>query len=103
MEVWCLPYNFVCSLEDSYRQKGKLYLVHKPQRLSDLISIARKYKLEAKRMRLVYPKVDSKPSIVLLEYVYCGGNEMEILPPLIEYDEYGNYTKEIYDIYGSEK
>ena len=99
-----------CTLEDVFKcsskilkQKGKLYLVHKPQRLNDLISIARKYKLEAKRMRLVYPKVDSKPSIVLLEYVYCGGNEMDILPPLIEYDESGNYTKEIYDIYGSEK
>lgn len=98
-----------CTLEDVFicasrllKQKGKLYLVHKPQRLADLIVFARKYKLEAKTLRFVYPTIDSKPSIVLIEYVYCGGNEINVLPPLIEYDENGNYTKEILDIYGSE-
>lgn len=98
-----------CTLEDVFKcasrtlkQKGKLYLVHKPQRLTDLISCARKYKLEAKKIRFVYPNVSSKPSIVLIEYVYHGGNEVTVLPPLIEYDNDGNYTKEILDIYGSE-
>lgn len=99
-----------CTLEDVFecsakilKQKGKLYLVHKPQRLTDLIYCARKYNLEPKKMRFVYPTINSKPSIVLIEYVYYGGNEMNILPPLIEYDENGNYTKEIIEIYGSEK
>lgn len=98
-----------CTLEDVFicasrllKQKGKLYLVHKPQRLADLIVFARKYKLEAKTLRFVYPTIDSKPSIVLIEYMYCGGNEINVLPPLIEYDENGDYTKEILDIYGSE-
>lgn len=99
-----------CTLEDVFecsskilKQKGKLYLVHKPQRLTDLISCARKYNLEPKKIRFVYPTVESKPSIVLIEYVYFGGNEMNILPPLIEYDKNGNYTKEILKIYGSEE
>ena len=96
-----------CTLEDIFKcsskllkQKGKLYLVHKPQRISDLISEARKYKLEPKKMRLVYPTINSKPSIVLMEYVYFGGNELEVLSPLIEYNENGEYTKEIFEIYG---
>lgn len=96
-----------CTLEDIFacasrilKQKGKLYLVHKPQRITDLISVAREYKLEPKKMRLVYPTVASEPSIVLVEYVYYGGNELKVLPPLIEYDENGEYTKEIYEIYG---
>ena len=96
-----------CTLEDIFKcsskllkQKGKLYLVHKPQRIPDLISEARKYKLEPKKMRLVYPTINSKPSIVLMEYVYFGGNELEVLSPLIEYDENGEYTKEIFEIYG---
>lgn len=99
-----------CTLEDVFKcsskilkQKGKLYLVHKPQRLVDLISLARKYNLEAKNIRFVYPKFNSSASIVLVEYVFCGGNEINVLPPLIEYDEFGNYTEEILDIYGSEK
>lgn len=99
-----------CTLEDVFKcsskilkQKGKLYLVHKPQRLVDLISLARKYNLEAKNIRFVYPKLNSSASIVLVEYVFCGGNEINVLPPFIEYDEFGNYTEEILDIYGSEK
>lgn len=99
-----------CTLEDVFKcsskilkQKGKLYLVHKPQRLVDLISLARKYNLEAKNIRFVYPKFNSSASIVLVEYVFYGGNEINVLPPLIEYDEFGNYTEEILDIYGSEK
>ena len=99
-----------CTLEDVFKcsskilkQKGKLYLVHKPQRLVDLISLARKYNLEAKNIRFVYPKFNSSASIVLVEYVFYGGNEINVLPPLIEYDEFGNYTEEILDIYWSEK
>ena len=98
-----------CTLNDVFKcasknlkQRGKLYIVHKPQRLTDLIAEARKNKLEPKKIRFVYPKVNSKPSIVLIEYVYMGGNEMEVLPPLIEYTDSGEYTKEILEIYGVE-
>lgn len=99
-----------CTLEDVFRcasrllkQKGKLYIVHKPQRLVDLIDFARKYNLEAKKIRFVYPTLKSAASIVLIEYVYFGGNEINVLPPLIEYKDNGEYTDEIYKIYGSEK
>ncbi len=103
-------HEVMCNLEDVFitsskllNSKGKLYLVHKPDRLSDLISIARKYRLEPKQIRFVYPKIESKPSIVLIEYVRNGGNEVKILEPLIEYDSDGNYTDEIYKIYGINK
>ena len=66
-------------------------------------TVARKYKLEPKKMQFVYPNIKSAPSIVLVEYSYFGGNELKVLPPLIEYDDKNNYTKQIYDIYGSEK
>ncbi len=99
-----------CSLEDVFKcsakilkQKGKLYIVHKPQRLVDLMSLARKYHLEAKKIRFVYPTSKSAASIVLVEYVYYGGNEINVLEPLIEYNNDGSYTDEIYKIYGSEK
>jgi tRNA1Val (adenine37-N6)-methyltransferase len=100
----------MCTLEDIFltsskllEYKGKLYLVHKPERIVDLLAIARKYNLEAKKIRYVYPRVNTKPSIVLIEYVKGGGNETLMLPPLIEYNEDGSYTDEIYKIYGMEK
>lgn len=100
----------MCTLEDIFltsskllEYKGKLYMVHKPERIVDLLAIARKYNLEAKRIRYVYPRVDVKPSIILIEYVKGGGNETLMFPPLIEYNEDGTYTDEIYKIYGMEK
>lgn len=100
----------MCNLEDVIKtsskllsKKGRLYLVHKPERLADLICIGRKYNLEAKEIRFVYPQVNKKASIVLVSYIKEGGNETKVLEPLIEYNEDMSYTKEIYNIYGIDK
>ena len=97
----------MCNLEDVIKtsskllsKKGRLYLVHKPERLTDLICVGRKYNLEAKEIRFVYPQVNKKASIVLVSYIKEGGNETKVLEPLIEYNEDMSYTKEIYNIYG---
>lgn len=96
----------LCSLNDVFysaskllNTRGKLYMVHKPERLVDLLAIARENRLEAKKIRFVFPTVKSKPSIVLVEYVKDGGNELNILEPLIEFKEDGQYSEEIYNIY----
>lgn len=81
------------------KSRGKLYMVHKPERLADLISIARKYNLELKSMRLMQPDITKRASIVLLEYVKDGGNECKIEPTLMEFDENLNYTKDILSMY----
>lgn len=95
-----------CKLEDIFNSaskllntKGKLYIVHKPERLTDLICIARKYRLEAKKIKLVQPSLNLKPSIVLIEYVKDGNSEVIVEKPLIEYDENGNFTNEFLKIY----
>lgn len=103
-------HEVMCNLEDIFlsaskllKNKGRLYLVHKPQRLVDLLALARKYKLEAKTIQFVCPMVDKDPSIVLVEYVKGGGNEVKVLKPLIEYNSDGSYTDDIYSIYGMNK
>lgn len=95
-----------CNLEDIFNSaskllntKGKLYIVHKPERLTDLIAIARNYRLEPKRIRFVEPNLNLKPSIVLIEYVKDGNNEVIIEKTLIEYNEKGEYTEEFLQIY----
>ena len=99
-------YEEKCTLEDVFKissklleNKGKLFIVHKPERLTDLFSLSRKYNLEAKKLRFVQPKINDKPSIVLIEYVKGGGNELKVLKPLIEYNEDGSYTDEMNKIY----
>lgn len=106
-EKYIARHEVECELEDIFKTaskllkfKGKLYLVHKPERMVDLICFARKYNLEPKEIQFLQPRITKKPSIVLIEYVLGGGNECIVLPNLIEYDESGNYTKDILDIYG---
>lgn len=100
-------HEILCSFEDVARETAKLlkpggrfYLVHRPFRLAELIMTLGKYKLEPKRMQLVYPYVDREPNMVLLEACRGGRPRMTVEKPLIVYREPGVYTDEIYDIYG---
>jgi tRNA1(Val) A37 N6-methylase TrmN6 len=96
-----------CTLEDVVRETSKLlklngrfYMVHRPFRLVDIINICTSYKLEAKRMKLVYPYIDKEPNMVLIECVKGGGRNLIVESPLIVYKEPGIYTDEILGIYG---
>ncbi|MDI9509350.1 MAG: tRNA1(Val) (adenine(37)-N6)-methyltransferase [Bacillota bacterium] len=100
-------HEILCSLEDLVREtakllkaKGRFYMVHRPFRLVDIITTCSSYKLEAKRIRLVYPYINKEPNMVLIECVKGGGRNLVIEPPLIVYKEPGSYTDEILEIYG---
>ena len=77
-------------------------MVHRPFRLAEIICTMTRYKLEPKRMRLVYPYVDKEPNMVLIEGVRGGRPRMTVEPPLIVYEKPGVHTKEILEIYGRE-
>lgn len=96
-----------CTLEDVISQSakvlkptGRFYMVHRPFRLGEIISLMTKYHIEPKRMRLVYPYVDAEPNMVLIEGLRGGKPRMTVEKPLIVYKESGKYTDEIYDLYG---
>jgi tRNA1(Val) A37 N6-methylase TrmN6 len=100
-------HELLCSLEDVLREAsrllkpgGRFYLVHRPFRLVEIMNTLTQYKLEPKRMKLVYPYVDKEPNMVLLECVKGGKSMLKVEAPLIVYKEQGVYTDEIYDIYG---
>lgn len=77
------------------RDRGDLYMVHRPNRLVDICTLSRKYKLEPKELMLVSPNRTSAPNILLLHCVKHGRPELKFLDPLFVYDENGNYTDEI--------
>lgn len=100
-------HELLCTLEDVVRETskvlrpgGRFYLVHRPFRLAEIMTVLVKYKLEPKRMRLVYPFADKEPNMVLLEALSGGRSRITVEKPLIVYKEQGVYTDEIYDIYG---
>lgn len=102
-------HEILCTLEDVIRESadilksgGKLFMVHKPERLVDIFCTMRKYRIEPKRVQFVHPQPHKKANIVLVEGVRSGGAELKMMPPLYVYDENHNYSKEINEIYGRE-
>ena len=75
-------------------------MVHRPFRLAEIMSKMVEYKIEPKRMQLVYPFVDKEPNMVLIEGIRGAKSMLKIEKPLIVYEKPGVYTSEIYDIYG---
>ena len=99
-EILCTFEDVVRAAAKLLRPGGRFYLVHRPFRLAELITVLSAYHLEPKRMRLVYPYVDREPNMVLIEAVRGGRPRMTVEKPLIVYERPGVYTNEITDIYG---
>lgn len=100
-------HEILCTLEDVIAQAavllkpgGNFFMVHRPFRLAEIMVLLRQYKLEPKRMQMVYPYVDKEPNMVLLEANRGGKPRMTVEKPLIIYKEQGVYMPEIYEIYG---
>lgn len=100
-------HEVLCTLEDVVSQAaavlkpgGHFFMVHRPFRLAEIIRVMSSYKLEPKRMQLVYPFADKEPNMVLIEGTRGGNPRMSVEKPLIIYRQPGVYTDEIYDIYG---
>ena len=80
--------------------QGKFFLVHRPDRLVDILYNLRKYNMEAKRIRFVYPKQGKATNLILVEAVKGGKADLKFMEPLIVYNRDGSYTDEILKIYG---
>jgi len=81
-------------------EKGSLYLVHRVDRFPEIINLLSKYKFEAKRIRFMYPKVNSDEALLVLIDAKNNANPgLKILPPFYMYNENGEYTKEALDMF----
>lgn len=99
-EICCTLEEVIIASRILLKDNGRLYMVHRPERLADILCIMRKHKIEPKAIRMVHPNTKKAPNIVLIEGQRDGGAFLKWEPPLYVYDEFGNYTKEINDIYG---
>lgn len=100
-------HEILCTLEDvivaSRRllaDNGRMFIVHRPERLADIFGLMRKYNIEPKRVKMIHPNTKKAPNIVLVEGQRDGGSFLKWDDPLYVYDENGKYTKEIDKIYG---
>lgn len=84
------------------RSGGRFALVHRPERLVDILLLFKKYNIEPKKIRFVYPKRDKEANMILIEGLKNGKTGLKLLPPLIVHDSNGIYCNEIKEMFGDD-
>lgn len=101
-EVMCTLEDVIIAARRLLKDNGRMFIVHRPERLADIFGLMRKYKIEPKRVRMVQPNTKKAPNIVLVEGQRDGGAFLKWEETLYVYDDNGNYSEEIDRIYGRE-
>jgi len=90
------------NLEDIFRiakkllkNNGLIGIVHRPERMVEIIEMMKKYNVEPKKIRFVYPKKNASANMILIEGSKNGKPGLKILSPLYAHEEDGTYSKEI--------
>ena len=81
------------------REGGHLYMVHRPDRLADIIAGMIAAGIEPKEMQLVVPREGKAANIVLIHGIKGAGAEMHLLPQIAVHTADGGYTDEILQYY----
>lgn len=100
-EVKCTLEDVVRTASQSLKHLGRFNMVHRPQRLTDIICTMRKHDLEPKQLRFVHPSSDREPSMILIRGLKSGRPMLKVMPPLFVRN-YGEYTDELREIYNSD-
>ena len=91
---------FCSAASDMLKEGGSLYLVHRPDRLADIICAMRDAGIEPKELQMVTPRAGAAANIVLIRGAKGAGPELRILPDIPVHSEDGGYTDEIMRLYG---
>ena len=100
-------HEILCSLEDVIRESanvlvagGRMYMVHRPYRLGDIICLMKQYKMSPRRLCMVHPKASQEANLVLIEGIRGGNTQIRVEAPLVLFDEDGQESKQIKMIHG---
>lgn len=85
------------------KDKGTIFMVHRPERLVDILEKMRKEKIEPKEIKFVYPKINEEPNLVLIKGIKNAKPFLKINKPLYIYNEDGSYTDDILKIYNKKR
>lgn len=91
--------NFIEIASKSLKDKGSMYMVNRPERIVDIFEYCRKYKIEPKKLQIVYSKIGGRPVLILLKATKNANKYLKVEKPLYIYKENGEYTEEILKIY----
>lgn len=99
-EICCNLEDVIIACRTLLKDNKRMYMVHRPDRLADIITLMRKNKIEPKRIQMVHPNTKKAPNIVLIEGQRDGGAFLKWEPPIYVYKDEGGYSDQIQVIYG---
>lgn len=99
-------HEVMCNLEDVVKEGsallkmgGKFSMVHRPERLVDILMYMKKYRIEPKRLQFVYPKANKESNMILIEGIKDGKEGgLKVLEPFVVYNDDNEYTQEMVEI-----
>lgn len=95
--------DFIKVSKELLKDKGEFYMVHRPDRLVDILSLMRHYKIEPKILRFVYSNETSEPKLILIKGIKNAKPFLKVQKNLYIYNQNGEYTDEINQIYDNER
>lgn len=103
-------HEILCTFEDIahissklLKDKGKFFLVHRTNRFEEIINTLDNYNFSVKDVLFIYPKKGKNSNLFLLKAVKGGKKGINILPPLVMYNDKNEYTKEFLEYYYEDK
>ena len=82
-EILATLEDIIIEASNLLKSKGRFAMVHRPDRLIEILELMKKYRIYPKRLRLVYPKINSECNNILIEGIKDGNeNGLRILSPL---------------------
>ena len=94
-EIACTLDGVVKSAASVLKSGGKLFMVHRADRMCDVISAFRKYRIEPKRLKVVYPSEGKGANLILVEGALDGKPQLKIESAVFMYDRDGNYIQSL--------
>ncbi|MDT1079990.1 tRNA1(Val) (adenine(37)-N6)-methyltransferase [Staphylococcus pseudintermedius] len=99
-------HEIYCTLDDCLRvsnhllkEGGRVVMVHRAERMLDLFESMRHYRIEPKRLHVIFSKPGKAAQTIVVEGRKGGRQGLDIAPPFYIYDEQGDYTPEMKEIY----
>ncbi|HIZ96555.1 MAG TPA: tRNA1(Val) (adenine(37)-N6)-methyltransferase [Candidatus Ligilactobacillus excrementavium] len=96
--------QIISTISGLLKMGGKMYMVHRPDRLQEIFRLLDSLRLVPKRIRLVFPKKEREANMVLIEAIKDGNpGGLRFVPPIVVYDENDQYLPEVRRIlYGTD-
>ena len=98
-EVECSIDDIIKKSNELLKDNGVINIIHRPERIADLICSCRNNKLEPKVLRFIQSRSNEAPKMFLIKAIKGAGEFIKVEKPLIIYDNGTEYTEEVKEIY----